>query len=60
MERAENDDLAGAIADYTKVIELAPDSWCCTCLFQSGLAKAKLGDGEGANTDCAYAKSLGL
>ena len=26
MERAENDDLAGAIADYTKVIELAPDS----------------------------------
>ncbi|MBD2189192.1 tetratricopeptide repeat protein [Pseudanabaena mucicola] len=57
-DRSELEDYAGAINDYDKVIELAPDA--SPAYFNRGLAKAKLGDAESANADCEYAKRLGL
>jgi tetratricopeptide (TPR) repeat protein len=78
MERAENEDFTGALADYTAAIAIDPNyaeayynraydrseledyADAAPAYLNRGLAKAKLGDAEGANADCEYAKTLGL
>lgn len=51
-------DLAGAIADYTKSVELDTDSDNADSYYGRGLAKKKSGDSDGAIAD--YAKTIEL
>ena len=55
-KRADAGDQAGAIADYTKVIELAPRDYAA--YSNRGLAKKRLGDTAGAMAD--YNSSLNI
>ncbi len=55
-QREENGDLEGAIKDYSKAIELSPDSQYI--LNSRGVAKYKNGDARGAIKD--YTTALGI
>jgi tetratricopeptide (TPR) repeat protein len=58
-DRSEVRDYQGAIEDYTKVIELVPDD-AAAAYFNRGMAKAKLGDADGAMSDCQLAESIAV
>ena len=52
-----NDDYYGAIADYTKAIELRPDY--ASAYYNRGAVKSSLGDDNGACQDGRKAQQLG-
>ena len=49
VDKYEQGDYQGAIADYTKAIEINPDF--ADAFLNRGMVKAKLGDNQGAISD---------
>ena len=58
-KKFENGDYYGAIYDYTKLIELEPESDAVYLTYYNrGVAKSKLGDRYGAISDFTYATEI--
>lgn len=56
--RADLGDLAGALADYTRALELAPEQDCCAILYNRGKLRRDAGDLAGALADLDAALAL--